>query len=79
MSDNVNIDQGGWISGPCLDTQYNPAMVVVHVMHLLNKRGIENHCSNANSGTAVNAAADLLRALGVQPVSAPFIDHGPNA
>lgn len=47
---------------------YSPHAVVLHVHTLLVSAGI---IARADSPTAVIAAADLLRALGVDPATAP--------
>ena len=66
---------GGWISGPCTNParpsaalpQYNPSALVLAVQRLLGERGITVIVDLGNANTAVTAAADLLRALGVVP------------
>jgi hypothetical protein len=66
---------GGWISGPCINPprlsaplpQYNPSALVLAVQRLLGERGITVIVDLGNANTAVAAATDLLRALGVAP------------
>lgn len=53
--------------------QFNPSCLVLLVMETLGRRGIQTTVDSVNVGPSVNAAADLLRALGVQPTTAPDI------
>lgn len=52
--------------------QFNPSRLVMLVMETLGARfGVGCTVDSVTVGTAVNAAADLLRALGVAPTTAP--------
>lgn len=64
---------GGWISGPSTDAptprpEYNPNALVLDVAELLRAKGIDTVLDPV---TAQAAAADLLRAFGVTPATAP--------
>lgn len=60
---------GGWIDGPCnpapIRTAYDPNELVQDVAQVLAAAGVEG--VRVNQATAVNAAADLLSAMGVTP------------
>ena len=66
---------GGWISGACTHAprpsaslpRFNPSAVVLAVQRILGEQGITAIVDFGNADVAVNAAADLLRALGVAP------------
>jgi hypothetical protein len=69
---------GGWLSGPCPPArpsaplpEFNPSVLVLDVQRLLAERGITVVVDLGNANTATIAPADLLRALGVAPASAP--------
>lgn len=73
---------GGWISGPCTDgaaehpphdrrSGYSPAALVLDVQRLLRQRGLQVEVDQGMTFVAGIAAADLLRALGVRPETAP--------
>lgn len=70
---------GGWISGPMSDApeardgrpEYSPAAVVLDVCAALRRAGIGIEPGPNIMYTASLVAADLLRSLGVRPVSAP--------
>ena len=70
-------DAGGWISGSMGTetklTGFNPAALVVQVRRLLEKRGFDAVVPPGGLNTAIIAAADLLRALGVEPQSVPEV------
>jgi adenine/guanine phosphoribosyltransferase-like PRPP-binding protein len=51
--------------------RYSPSVLVMRVQELLVREGITVVVDLGNTGTAVLAAADLLRALGVAPGLAP--------
>lgn len=51
--------------------QMNPAILVLDVQQLLAARGIPVLIDMGSANTAICAAADLLRALGVSPAAAP--------
>jgi hypothetical protein len=79
MTDTVQpepLPGGGWISGASISaprpprSEYNPASLVFEVQDVLARAGVP--CNRSDTlHTAVIAAADLLRALGVDPVTAP--------
>lgn len=57
---------------------FNPGRLVLDVMELLGRHyGIETIVESTAAGPAVNAAADLLRALGVTPATAPVLPKAP--
>lgn len=60
--------------GPARDTRpaYNPSVLLLRVQAILGADGIEVVLDAYNSPVAVIACADLLRALGVRPESAPW-------
>jgi len=51
---------------------YNPSLLVLEVVEILGRNGITVIVDLGNSNTAIHAAADLLRAVGVRPESAPW-------
>lgn len=74
MSKSVPIpDDGQWLSGPMRDTrpEFNPAYLVHAIERLLREHGITIDPAPGQINVAVSAAADLLTALGVRPVTAP--------
>jgi len=80
MSDSVDrrhASETRWIDsgsgGGYLDTRagYAPAAVIVELQRALRAAGIEVNPNPNMLHTASIAAADLLRALGVRPESAP--------
>jgi hypothetical protein len=52
---------------------YNPSVLVLRVQELLARDGITIVVDLGNANTALYAAADLLRALGVAPTNAPAL------
>lgn len=78
---------GGWISGPSITTspdispdpgetwpEFNPAALVFEVQDVLRRVGVQTR-PDMSMNLAMTAAADLLRAMGVRPVSAPHRDR----
>lgn len=55
--------------------KFNPSKVVLLTMEALGHHGINTEVGSANMGAVMSAAADLLRALGVQPASARRPGH----
>lgn len=51
--------------------EYSPSKLVVDVVALLTSEGLSVPLVGERASTAMIAAADLLRALGVQPATAP--------
>jgi hypothetical protein len=67
-------DDGLWISGPMARDdrpEYSPASVVLDIRAALGRAGIDVDAAPNQLHTASIAAADLLRALGVKPTTAP--------
>jgi hypothetical protein len=54
--------------------EYNPAVLLENAVEALARVGIRVDLEHRRQ-VAVTAAADLLRALGVKPASAPRRDH----
>lgn len=55
-------------------SEFNPSRLVTLTMELLDARyGIRSTVDNTSVGPAVDAAADLLRALGVTPTTIPSL------
>ena len=52
--------------------RYSPTTLVMDVQRLLRESGIATLIDLGNANTAIYAAADLLRALGVAPASVPL-------
>jgi len=67
--DGVQVDVGGRVSGPTPGmAQFSPAHLLSLVMQTLDVRyGIDATVDPTTVGPAVDAAAVLLRALGVEP------------
>jgi hypothetical protein len=73
---NIIHDDGGWISGAMKQAQdtrpeYSPTSLLLDVRAVLERAGIQLAEDDARVYTATIAAADLLQALGVKPVTAP--------
>lgn len=67
---------GGWISGPMVGgednrPEYSPTALVFEIVDVLAAAGITANPGPASVHLASIAAADLLRALGVKPATAP--------
>jgi hypothetical protein len=56
--------------------EYNPSVLVLRVQEILGRAGIDTIVDEKCAATAVAAAADLLRALGVEPSNAPLFSNG---
>lgn len=67
-------DDAGWNSGSMGQrlSGFNPAVLIIEVQELLRRRGVPLDPTPGMLYTASIAAADLLRALGVKPESAPI-------
>lgn len=65
----IQPDDGGWMA----DTrpEYSPTALVFEIMDVLAAAGIKANTGPASVHVASMAAADLLRALGVKPATAP--------
>ena len=51
--------------------RYSPTTLVMDVQRLLREAGITTLVDLGSAGTAINIAAELLRALGVAPADTP--------
>ena len=56
--------------------QFNPSVLVLEVQRVLGVHGIKVLVDMGNASTAVTAASDLLRALGVAPSASPRLPTG---
>ena len=60
--------------------RYSPAVLMVHIVNLLRSQGLTVSETYQHGSEAMQASADLLRWLGVQPDPSairPPVDHGP--
>lgn len=70
-SGSSEIARSGFVSGSMPGPQFNPEVLVFAVVRVLAQAGVRVE-AEPNPYTATNAAADLLRALGVRPTNAPL-------
>jgi len=75
-SASSEIADAGWNSGSMGRTLsgYSPAVLILEVQRLLRSRGLDVDPTPGMLHVASLAAGDLLRALGVQPQTAPTRD-----
>ena len=71
----TNLPTGATVR-PVARPEFNPGRLVQLAMEVLGERyGVPTVVDSVTVGPAVTAAADLLRALGVTPSTAPEIDR----